>query len=55
MLAVAVRTLARLPHTLPPQDLSYDPSRIPTRPRSGVLLQPTGTASHGTPAYSAAF
>jgi fatty-acid peroxygenase len=38
MLAVAVRTLARLPHSLPPQDLTYDLSRIPTRPRSGVVL-----------------
>jgi hypothetical protein len=46
---LAVRTLARLPYTLPPQDLSYDLSaRIPTRPCSGVLLQPTGTASSGT-------
>jgi fatty-acid peroxygenase len=38
MLAVAVRTLARLPHSLPPQNLTYDLSRIPTRPRSGVVL-----------------
>jgi fatty-acid peroxygenase len=39
MLIVAVRTLARLPSTLPPQDLSYDLSRVPTRPRSGVILE----------------
>jgi fatty-acid peroxygenase len=38
MLAVAVRALARLPHTLPPQGLSFDLSRAPTRPRSGVVL-----------------
>jgi fatty-acid peroxygenase len=38
MLAAAVRTLARLPTTLPPQDLDHDLSRIPTRPRSGVVL-----------------
>jgi fatty-acid peroxygenase len=38
MLAAAVRTMARLPTTLPPQDLDYDLSRIPTRPRSGVVL-----------------
>ena len=41
MLAVAARVLARTPHTLPSQDLGYDLSRIPTRPRSGVILQPS--------------
>jgi fatty-acid peroxygenase len=40
MLAVAVRVLARTPHTLPPQVLGYDLSRIPTRPCSGVVLEP---------------
>jgi fatty-acid peroxygenase len=40
MLAVAVRALAGLPHTLPPQDLGVDMSRMPTRPRSGVILEP---------------
>lgn len=38
MLAVAVRALAPLPDTMPPQDLGYDITRIPTRPRSGVVL-----------------
>ena len=41
MIAVATRTLARLDYTLPPQDLEVDLSRVPTRPRSGVLLTPT--------------
>jgi cytochrome P450 len=40
MLAVAARVLARTPHTLPAQDLAHDLSRIPTRPRSGVVLEP---------------
>jgi fatty-acid peroxygenase len=40
MLVAAVRTLARVPATLPSQDLDHDLSRIPTRPRSGVLLEP---------------
>jgi fatty-acid peroxygenase len=39
MLAVATRALARTPHTVPPQDLGYDLSRIPTLPRSGVVLE----------------
>jgi fatty-acid peroxygenase len=38
MLAVAVRALARLSPAMPPQDLGYDITRIPTRPRSGVVL-----------------
>jgi fatty-acid peroxygenase len=42
MLAVAARVLARTPYTLPAQDLGYDLSRIPTRPRSGVILEPSG-------------
>jgi fatty-acid peroxygenase len=41
MIAVAARTLTRLDYTLPPQDLDIDLSRVPTRPRSGVLLTPT--------------
>ncbi|SCL32274.1 fatty-acid peroxygenase [Micromonospora pallida] len=36
--AFAVR-LARLDHTLPDQDLAIPLNRIPTRPRSGVLIQ----------------
>jgi len=39
MLAVAARVLARTPHGVPPQDLGYDLSRIPTLPRSGVVLE----------------
>lgn len=42
MLAVAAEALARLPHSLPAQDLDYDPARMPTRPRSGVLLSVEG-------------
>ena len=38
LLAVATRALARLLHTLPPQDLGYDLTRIPTSPRSGMVL-----------------
>jgi fatty-acid peroxygenase len=38
MIAVAARALAGLAHTLPPQDLGVDMSRMPTRPRSGVVL-----------------
>ncbi|MCW2717091.1 cytochrome P450, partial [Pseudonocardia sp.] len=33
--------LAGLQQTLAPQDLDYDLSRIPTRPRSGVVITPT--------------
>ena len=42
MLAVAARVLARTPYALPAQDLGYNLSRIPTRPRSGVILEPSG-------------
>lgn len=38
LLAAAVRTLARAPFKLPPQDLDVDLSRVPTRPHSGVVL-----------------
>jgi fatty-acid peroxygenase len=38
MLEVAVRTLASACYTVAGQDLGYDLSRIPTRPRSGVVL-----------------
>ncbi|WP_345378628.1 cytochrome P450 [Pseudonocardia yuanmonensis] len=39
MIAVAARVLARRPLELPPQDLRYDLSRVPTRPSSGVVLR----------------
>jgi fatty-acid peroxygenase len=39
MLAGAARVLARTPHTLPAQDLGYDLPRVPTLPRSGVVLE----------------
>ena len=42
MLAVAVRALAGLTRSFPPQDLRFDLSRIPTRPRSGVVLANSG-------------
>jgi fatty-acid peroxygenase len=38
LLAVAVSALSAMPYQLPPQDLHVDQSRVPTRPRSGVLL-----------------
>jgi len=38
MIAVAARALAGLAGPIPAQDLGYDLSRIPTRPRSGVVL-----------------
>ncbi len=44
LLGVAVRRLAELPHTLPPQDLDFDLTEMPTRPRSGVVLVVEGTA-----------
>ena len=42
MLAVAAQMIARTPYALPAQDLDYDLSRIPTRPRTGVILKPSG-------------
>jgi fatty-acid peroxygenase len=45
MIAVAVRALAGLPARFPAQDLDYDLSRIPTRPRSGVVLSRPGGSS----------
>jgi fatty-acid peroxygenase len=42
MLRVAVRTLAGVSYELPPQDLSVDLSRMPTRPRSGVVVRVRG-------------
>jgi fatty-acid peroxygenase len=38
MMAVAARALAAAPFTFPPQDLGYDLTRIPTLPRSRVVL-----------------
>ena len=35
----ALRALTRISSTLPEQDLSFPLSRIPTRPRSGVVLE----------------
>ncbi len=49
MLAVAVRALTRLPHAMPPQDLGYDITRIPTLPRSGVVLT---ARDRGGPAWA---
>ncbi len=43
MIAVAARALAALPARFPSQDLDYDLSRIPTRPRGGVVLRHPGT------------
>jgi fatty-acid peroxygenase len=41
MIAEAVRALAGVAGDLPGQDLGYDLSRIPTRPRSGVVMRGT--------------
>ncbi|PZF83366.1 cytochrome P450 [Jiangella anatolica] len=38
LLEEAVRRLALTPYELPPQDLTADLARVPTRPRSGVLV-----------------
>jgi hypothetical protein len=40
MIAIAARALAGLTVRVPAQDLDYDLSRAPTRPRSGVSLLP---------------
>jgi fatty-acid peroxygenase len=45
MITAATRVLAAVPATLPPQDLGYDLSRMPTRPRSGVVLSVPHSAS----------
>jgi fatty-acid peroxygenase len=45
MLAVAVRALARAPHAVPAQDLGYDLTRVPTLPRSGVVLEAARVAA----------
>jgi fatty-acid peroxygenase len=53
LLAGAVDALAKLEWTAPPQDLGFDPSRMPTRPRSGVVLavaDPAPRAQSPTPA-----
>ena len=43
LLAMTLRRLSRLGATLPPQDLTVDRRRMPTRPASGVRLAlPTG-------------
>jgi len=47
MLQVAVQALACTPHTVPTQDLSDDLSRVPTRLRSGVVLQGPVTSVPG--------
>jgi fatty-acid peroxygenase len=39
LLKSALRTLTRISYDLPEQDLSFPLSRIPTRPRSGVVLE----------------
>ncbi|MDN5569746.1 MAG: cytochrome P450 [Propionibacteriaceae bacterium] len=38
LLALTVAELARLDYELPPQDLSYEMTRMPTAPRDGVVL-----------------
>jgi fatty-acid peroxygenase len=49
LLGVTVAALARVPWTLPDQDLGYDLSQMPTRPRDGVVLTvPPGAGTAGT-------
>lgn len=45
LLVAAVRALVSTRYTLPPQDLGYSLSRMPTRPRSGVVLTPQSTVA----------
>jgi hypothetical protein len=51
---LAVRTLARLPYTLPPQDLSYDLSASPPAPAAGSFsnrpARPHPARRHDSPA-----
>jgi fatty-acid peroxygenase len=51
MITVATRVLAGVSAALPAQDLGYDLSRMPTRPRSGVVL--SVSESGGDPALGA--
>lgn len=44
MVKTALRLLVRLRYDLPAQDLGFSLSRIPTRPRSGVVLTSVGPA-----------
>jgi fatty-acid peroxygenase len=44
-LGVAIGKLAAVPFTINPQDLNYSLTRMPTRPRSGVVLTLSRTAA----------
>ncbi|WP_406864748.1 cytochrome P450 [Streptomyces sp. HUAS MG47] len=44
LLAGLAPRLARLPHDVPDQDLSIPLNRVPTRPRSGYVMEPTREA-----------
>ena len=39
LLKSALRTLTRVDYDVPEQDLSYSLSRMPTRPRSGFVIE----------------
>jgi fatty-acid peroxygenase len=39
LLKSALRTLTRVTYDVPEQDLSFPLSRMPTRPRSGVVIE----------------
>jgi fatty-acid peroxygenase len=39
MLQVAVARLARVAYSMPEQDLTVDMTRMPTLPRSGVVIE----------------
>lgn len=53
VLQQAMRFLAGLRYDVPPQDLGYSLTRMPTRPRSGVLLENVRLAEAEAPAVVA--
>ncbi|WP_182874526.1 cytochrome P450 [Microbispora sp. H10670] len=52
LLAALAPRLARLDYTLPPQDLTVSPYRIPARVADGFVLRPVGAAVHHEPVMS---
>ncbi|MER6678581.1 cytochrome P450 [Streptomyces sp. NPDC000983] len=48
LLAALTPRLARLPHSVPDQDLSIPLHRVPTRPRSGYVMADIDPARHST-------
>ncbi|WP_182886196.1 cytochrome P450 [Microbispora sp. H10885] len=52
LLGALAPRLARLDYTLPPQDLTVSPYRIPARVADGFVLRPVGAAVHHEPVVS---